>query len=88
MPAELQSLRIAAAHLGTGARYFAYAGPGSAGAALFHATRLYMPDALPVRRPGDADWIVSYRSASLVPPGVVPSRVYTLAPGTLLVRVR
>jgi O-antigen ligase len=89
VPAGLRvSLQIAGAHLPTGARYFAYAGPGRAGGELFHATRLYLANALPVRRAGDADWIVSYRASSLVPPGIVPARVYSLNAGTFLVKVR
>jgi O-antigen ligase len=88
IPADLLSLRIASAHLANGARYYPYGPGGAASRALVHAARLYLPNALPVRTAADAEWIVSYRAPALVPPGVVPARVYTLAPRVLLIKAR
>ena len=88
VPAELESLRIAAAYLPARARYYAYAGQGAPRAALETAAHFYIPNGLPMRLPSDADWIISYRSPALVPAGVVPTRVNSVAPGILLVKVR
>jgi hypothetical protein len=88
VPAVLKSLRAAAAHLPSGTRYYAYSGNGDARTALKRAARLYIPNGLPVRLASDADWIVSYRAPAVVPDGTIAKRVYSLAPGVLLVQVR
>ncbi|MEA2272786.1 MAG: hypothetical protein QOI98_1494 [Solirubrobacteraceae bacterium] len=88
VPAELKSLRTASAHLPTGTHVYPFATSGRAQGELNLAARLYLPNALPVRRPGDADWIVTYKAPTLAPPGVLPRVVYTLGPDIFLVKVR
>jgi O-antigen ligase len=88
VPSQLEGLRVAAARLPSGARYYAYSDAGEARAALGYAARLYIPNGLPMRLPSDADWIVSYRAPALVPAGVIAKRAYAVAPDVFLVQVR
>jgi hypothetical protein len=88
-PTDAAALRRAGRILPDGARYYLRVGAGPPG--LEHdvqgAALLFFSPALPVQRPADAGWILSYRARPLLPPGLRPSLVHDLGAGVFLVRV-
>jgi hypothetical protein len=52
------------------------------------AAQLFLAPALPLHDPRRAEWVLSYGTGRLLPPGLRPLRVHRLGPGVALVRVR
>lgn len=72
-----------------GISYFVYS-PAASGLLIGNiraAMALYALPALPVQRAESSDWILSYDSPGLVPPGQRPQRVHQLSPRVALVEI-
>jgi hypothetical protein len=85
------AIRRAAAILPDSRRttYYIYTGPRpQLGHDLIGAGLLFFLPALAVPNPREAGWVLSYQAPRLVPAGLTPERVYSLAHRVFLVRIR
>jgi hypothetical protein len=87
---DLAAIRRAAKILPAGTTYYLYVNDQSRGQ-LTHdldgVARLYLLPSVPVLRPQDARWILSWMQPQRLPAGFDAQRSYRLAAGIYLVRV-
>jgi hypothetical protein len=90
IPVDGSAFRRAAAFVDSGSTYYVWypAAQTQYSHDLPAAGRLFLTQALPVLEPSDADWVVSYRAPTLVPPGFPAGRTIQLANGIYLVHRR
>jgi hypothetical protein len=88
-PTDGAALRRAGKLLPGDATYYLDVAPDVPGLAhdVEGAARLFFAPALPVLRPADAGWVLSYRARPFLPPGLRAERVYRVGAGVSLVRV-
>jgi hypothetical protein len=90
IPVDGSAFRRAAAFVDAGSTYYLWypAAQVQYSHDLGGAGHLFLTPALPVSKPSDADWVVSYRAPTLVPPGFPAGRTIQLANGIYLVHRR
>jgi hypothetical protein len=90
IPVDGSAFRRAAVFVDAGSTYYLWypAAQTQYSHDLLGAGLLFLTPALPVREPSDADWVVSYRTRTLVPPGFPAGRRIRLANGIYLVHRR
>ena len=90
IPVDGHAFRTAAHFVHRGDTYYLWypAAQGQYSHDLLGAGYDFLTPALPVQHVRDADWIVSYRTKKLVPPGVPVGRTIRLDTGIYLVRVK
>jgi len=90
IPVDGSAFRRAAAFVDAGSTYYLWypAAQTQYSHDLLGAGLLFLTPALPVWEPSDADWVVSYRARTLVPPGFPAGRTIRLANGIYLVHRR
>jgi hypothetical protein len=89
-PVDSAALRRAAKIITGGDVYLNTSNPDRQLAAhdLPGAARLFLLPALLISDPAKADWILSYDASKPVPAGIVPHRVWRVAPHVAVVEVR
>jgi hypothetical protein len=90
IPVDGRAFRQAASYVGRGDTYYLWypAAQTQYSHDLLGAGYDFLTPALPVVKPQDADWIVSYDAPKLVPPGVRAGKAILLEKGIYLVRVK
>lgn len=88
---DIAAIKRAAALLPRGTTYYIYLEDNTQGQLTHDLTgvaRLFLLPSLPVTRPADARWVLSYKAKTRVPPGLHARKTIRLGDRIYVVRVR